>query len=210
MKLTDFAFGLRHRLSLPLPGAEAHHQMRAVPDAVARSRYPHTGPPRPGSVLILLNERQGQICFPLIRRTEYGGAHSGQISLPGGKEEPDEAPEQTALRETEEEIGIRSEEIEIIGRLSPLHIIPSNFLVLPVVGMTTQPLSYNIDQREVAHVLDCPLDALFSSEVGQSVQVQAGEHRFMAPAFLIGGQVVWGATAMILNEFRCVIRELGY
>src|SRR6478735_6843364 len=112
------------RLTQPLLGSIAHEPMRANPVGSLRPKFEHQLPPKPGSVLILLYENEGKIKFPLIKRPEYPGAHSGQISLPGGKAESGENYFQTALREGEEEIGIRSAEIKIIGRLTEFFVIP--------------------------------------------------------------------------------------
>ena len=84
--------------------------------------------------MILLYEDNGEIKFPLIKRPDYAGTHGGQISLPGGKTEPGEDSIQTALRETHEEIGISGGDVEVLGRLSEFHVIPSNYMITPVVG----------------------------------------------------------------------------
>src|SRR5882672_10101826 len=87
---------LTHRLTLELPGPLAHEPMRAKPAGTVLPKFEHSLPPKPGSVLILLSERDGSIRFPLTKRADYAGAHSGQVSLPGGKAEPGESPLLTA------------------------------------------------------------------------------------------------------------------
>lgn len=198
---------LEERLTQPLPGEMAHAAFRAVPDDVARDRYRHEGAPRPGSVLVLFFESGGEVHFPLILRSPYPGAHGGQVSFPGGKNENGEDSVRTALRETQEEIGVDSKGIRVIGRLTQYHIIPSHMLVQPVVGCIDNIAQFHPDRREVAKVMQIPLtDLMAPSSAGRTI-VKAGEFSWEAPCFFLGGEVVWGATAMILNELKLVIAE---
>ena len=119
---------------MALPSALAHDPLRAIPVGNIIPKLRHSHPPRPGSVLILLYEDRVTIKFPLTKRQEYAGAHSGQVSLPGGKAEPGEDAVTTALREAQEEIGIDTTTVEVIGRLSEFHVLRSNFMVTPVVA----------------------------------------------------------------------------
>src|ERR1043165_9944766 len=113
-----FISRLAGRLELPLPGPSAHEPMRAMPSGNLKPDFQHKLPPKPGSVLILLYPDEGKIKFPLTKRAEYNGAHSGQVSFPGGKSEGDESRIDTALREGEEEIGIIRSDITVVGKLS--------------------------------------------------------------------------------------------
>src|SRR5262245_4499518 len=113
MSLQQLAEKLKIRLQQPLPGPVAHEPMRAVSVGGTIPRFEHRNPPKPGGVLILLYEYEGQILFPLIQRPEYTGTHSGQVSLPGGKAEPGEDSITTALREGHEEIGAEPQQVEI-------------------------------------------------------------------------------------------------
>ena len=209
MRLETLIDKLGKRLKQPLPGAKAHDLMRATPVGPLRPNFTHKTPPKPGAVLILLYADGDQIKFPLIKRQEYLGAHSGQVSLPGGKAEQDEDAITTALREGEEEIGLNRNDVQVIGKLSDFFVIPSNFLVTPIVVTASQVPKLNPDPREVARILTGNLlqltreDAVLNKEI-----VAAGTYRMMAPHFEIEGEVVWGATAMILNELCHVIREL--
>ena len=126
MSLSSLEQFLKQRLQQPLPGSQAHDPMRANPVGNTIPNFSHKLPPKPGSVLILLYESGGIIRFPLIKRPEYLGAHSGQISFPGGKAEPDEDVIQTALREAHEEIyGSRREPGVRCWRQSAHHGNPS-------------------------------------------------------------------------------------
>ena len=208
MSFEELKQKLSERLLQELPGATAHEPMRAVPVGMTIPNFEHKLPPKPGSVLILLYEQDGVVKFPLIKRPEYLGAHSGQISLPGGKAEAGEDSIQTALREGEEEIGIDGSKVEVLGRLTDFFVIPSNFLVTPVVGVIEAP-SFTPDTREVARILSCNLfDLLLEEAILKKEIIAAGQYKMMAPYFDIEGEIVWGATAMMLNELRLVVRGL--
>ncbi len=204
-----FITKLTNRLRLPLPGPEAHEPLRATPIGTLRPSFEHRIPPKPGSVLILLYPEDGQIKFPLTQRAEYAGAHSGQISLPGGKAEMGESIEQTALREGEEEIGIHLAQVEIIGRLSEFFVIPSNFIVTPVVAFQRIKPVFTPDPIEVVRVLEGTIESLLREDAVQKKEITAARvYQLMAPHFLIDNQMVWGATAMMLNELRMILREI--
>ncbi|HEX6889945.1 MAG TPA: CoA pyrophosphatase [Chryseolinea sp.] len=200
---------LKDRLLNPLPGDSAHAPMRALPIGDLTPRFDHSLPPKPGGVLILLYEDdKGSIRFPLIKRQEYTGAHSGQVSLPGGKAEPGEDPIQTALRECEEEIGVDKNSVVVLGRLTNFFVIPSNFIITPVVAIADSTLVFRPDPYEVARILSFPLSDLLNDDaIKQKEIVAAGKFRMMAPHFEIDGEIVWGATAMMLNEFRTILRD---
>ena len=112
----------------------------------------------------MLYPDKGEIRFPLTKRNEYSGTHSGQISLPGGKAEAGESSEQTALREGQEEIGIEPSRIKVIGRLSEFFVIPSNFIVTPVVGFQTERPSFVPDPHEVERVLEGSIEDLIRDD----------------------------------------------
>jgi 8-oxo-dGTP pyrophosphatase MutT (NUDIX family) len=159
--------------------------------------------------LILLYEEDRIIKFPLTKRPEYLGAHAGQISLPGGKAEAGEDYIQTALREGEEEIGIHPEDVKVIGRLSDFFVIPSNFMIIPVVAYSLTRPVFVPQESEVVKILNGNLDDLVRDEAIQTKEILAAKmYPMLAPHFLIENEVVWGATAMMLNEFRLIVREI--
>ena len=195
-------------MSQPLPGPSVHEILRAKPIGQLLPKFEHKLPPKLGSVLILLYEENGAIRFPLIKRPTYTGAHSGQVSLPGGKVEPDEDVVAAALREAEEEIGVNRNHIQVIGRLSDFNVIPSNFLVTPVVAFVDYAPTFVPDKHEVERVIQADLlDFLKEDAIRESEILAAGLYRMMAPHFLIEDEIVWGATAMMLNEFRSILLE---
>ena len=200
---------LKLRLASPLPGDKAHQEMRARTLDNGFPSFTHKLPPRPGAVLILLYPDAGRICFPIIRRQEYIGAHSGQISLPGGKTEAGETPLETALREAEEEIGVDRRLPKVIGQLTNFFVMPSNFVITPVVATIDHMPTFKPDPYEVAAVMSADLETLLDdSAIQESEIVASGLYKMMAPHFMLNGAMVWGATAMILNEFRHTVREL--
>lgn len=199
---------LLHRLRESLPGKRAHEMLRAHPSGNVIPNFSHSLPPKPGSVLIMLYEEEGQIKFPLIKRPQYLGAHSGQVSLPGGKAEENENAIDTALREAEEEVGINREDIHVLGSLSDFFVIPSNFMVTPVIGYCTIMPVFQPDKHEVEKIIvgNVP-DLLKADAVREKEILAAGRFAMRAPHFEIENEIVWGATAMILNEFRLILQE---
>jgi 8-oxo-dGTP pyrophosphatase MutT (NUDIX family) len=200
---------LAERLRQPLPGHIAHEPLRAIPTGIIKPTFEHSRPPRPGGVVILLYEEEGVLKFPLTKRPDYLGTHGGQISLPGGKAEQGETQIETALREAEEEIGIPRHAIEVIGTLSEFFVIPSNFMVTPVVGYLKQPYQFIPDPKEVVKILHGSINELIKPDAVKVKEIMAARmFPMQAPHFEIEGEVVWGATAMMLNELRTVLREI--
>ena len=209
--MIDFSKTLKKRLEVRLPGQDAQKLM--MPQAgslIDRFSIDVKKGANEGAVLILLYKKNGEIYFPLTQRHEYDGAHSGQISFPGGKvEERDESLVQTALRETEEEIGIPQSNVNIIGRLTDLFIIASNFNVRPVIGFVNMPPKFMIDSREVAHVMEIPISQLLDDAMLKEKEIVfKNKYSLTAPYFDFDGHHVWGATAMMLAEFKEVLKSL--
>lgn len=200
---------LAERLKQPLPGAQAHEPLRAVPTGLIKPKFEHSLPPRLGGVVMLIYEEEGILKFPLTKRPDYLGTHGGQISLPGGKAEPGETQIETALREAEEEIGVPRHDIEVLGTLTEFFVVPSNFLVTPVVGLLKQPPNFIPDPKEVVKILHGSINELIKPDAVKVKEIMAARmFPMQAPHFEIEGEVVWGATAMMLNELRLVLREM--
>lgn len=193
----------------PLPGPSAHESMRATPSGAVVPSFEHKLPPKPGAVLILLRMVENQMVFPLIKRAEYKGAHSSQVSLPGGKAEAEESAVTAALREAHEEIGAEPHAIEVLGTLTDFFVIPSNFIVTPVVGVYRSDKPFVPDQFEVARILTGNLADLLREDAIRTKEIlAANRYNMRAPHFEIEGEVVWGATAMMLNEFRIICQQI--
>ncbi len=209
MSLQELIHELDKRLKDPLPATAAHELLRARPVSGQFPDFGHKLPPRPGSVLILLFEENGVIKLPLTKRATYKGAHSAQISFPGGKAEAGENAIQAALREAEEEIGIHQADVNVIGQLSDFNVIPSNFLVTPIVGSLNYVPVFKPDPREVEKIIYAELTGLIRDDAVYEEEIlAAGVYPMIAPHFLIEDEIVWGATAMMLNELRVVVREI--
>lgn len=136
----------------------------------------------------------------MIKRAVDETVHSGQIAFPGGKaEKEDTSLENTALRETFEEVGIQPQQIEIIGKLSDLYIPPSNFLVTPFVGIIQEDPHITLNY-EVERVLIIPISDLMNLAncVEKTISVRSTQMR--VPCYTLDGEIVWGATSMILAE----------
>ena len=200
-----FANRLRVRLQQEIPGWTA--QRRMATEVHRNARLTPRTDAREAAVLILLYPSHGKLYLPLIVRPTYPGVHSGQIALPGGKvEEADSSLIITALRETEEEIGVKVSEERVLGTLSQLYIPPSNMLVTPVVAYAEGKANYRPDFREVVQVLDIELD-VFNDPANQvTVPVKAAANVTLeAPSFIIEDRVIWGATAMMMSELLAVL-----
>lgn len=161
-----------------------------------------------GSVLILIFPQNNKINIVFIQRTTYAGVHSGQISFPGGKPEPgDKDLIDTALRETEEEIGVSAKDIRILGKLTPLFISVSNIEVYPVVGCISYKPEFKPDKTEVKSIIEIPLDYLLRPDIVKKKTTVIQNTNIQIPYFNFNGRHIWGATAMILNEFLEVIKR---
>lgn len=200
---------LRERLKQPLPGSFAHEKMmarvREMPEKIPADA-------RASAVMSLLFPKEDGLNVLLIQRTEDGRAHSGQISFPGGRQDPGDADlRATALREAQEEVGIVSREVTILGALSPLYIPVSNFLVYPFVAFAEQAPIYNMSIDEVAGVIEMPVSDLFDTRRKTIASVTSPADRSFrreVRAYKIDDQrVIWGATAMILSELEMLIAE---
>lgn len=204
---------LQQILSKPLPGHQAHLLMS--PHVRKMKGVDLTKPadgktPRDSGVLILLYPGEdGHIYFPLIQRPTYVGAHSGQVSFPGGKvEEEDNSIIDTAKREAWEEVGVDLTAIEVIGQLSKLYIWASNFMVFPVVAFARERPDYKPDVTEVSELLETDvLQILDDDNIKEKEIENALGLQITAPYYDVHGKVVWGATAMMLSELSELLKK---
>ncbi len=202
---------IEQRLMLPLPGQEAQKLMMPTSGhSMDRFSIEVKKGAKEGGVLLLLYPKNKKIYFALTQRHTYNGAHSGQISFPGGKVEAADATIiDTALRETEEEIGVPSKNIRVIGRLTDLYIIASHFNVRPVVGVATTQPAFNLDAREVSQLIEVSLQELLNDNLVEEKELIVRNHIINTPFFNFNGFHVWGATAMMLAEFKEIVKVVG-
>lgn len=173
---------------------------------------PGFGPPqglREAAVLVPLVERAEGVTVLFTLRTSTLTAHAGQISFPGGRREPeDRSPEDTALRETEEEIGLSRDRIEVVGQLDT-YVTRTGFRVTPVVGLVRPPFALDPDPTEVDEVFEVPLTFILDPANPQrhSRTFMGAERYFYA--FPYQQRYIWGATAGMLVNLRDVLREMS-
>jgi len=205
---TEDADLLRRVLAEPLPGLAA--QLRMAPDPRA---WPDEGATlRPAAALLLIYPEQNEWHVPLTVRASGLRHHTGQVSLPGGRlDHPDETIEQAALREAQEEIGIASHDVEIVGRLTPVPIAVSAHLLHPVVGIARHRPAFTVAAHEVAQLIELPIARLMEPGIVRSEQRRRPlpPHAVQTvPYFDVAGVRIWGATAMVLGEFVAVLERM--
>jgi 8-oxo-dGTP pyrophosphatase MutT (NUDIX family) len=158
------------------------------------------GPLRPAAVLVPLIDRDEGLTVLLTRRTDHLNNHAGQISFPGGRVDPDDkGPVHTALRETEEEIGLAGDAIDIVGRLDD-YVVRTGFLVTPVVGVVAPPFDVKPDVFEVAEVFEVPLDFVMDhgNHRREHREINGVRRHFYAIPY--NEYYIWGATAGMLRN----------
>ncbi len=208
-EFTDWINDLRKALSKPLPGKAAHEKL--MPETRKRELMTnYVKKARKSAVLLLLYPMEGAPAFVLIKRAADGGVHSNQIAFPGGSFEPqDKTLQQTALRESQEETGIYADEVTVIGKLSALYIPPSNFMVTPFAGYLNRQPRF-VPNNEVERIMEISLKELTDP---RSFQFKTIKHRtgneYSVPCFYLQNEIVWGATAMMLNEFLTIVKGMG-
>lgn len=207
----DLADRLARALAQPLPGLDAQLRMAPKPRA---GWDPLRTPPglRDAAALLLVYPNQGVAHLPLTVRSGGLRNHTGQVSLPGGGVDTGETIENAALREAVEEVGIDPASVQVLGRLTPLHVAVSGYLLHPVVGISRARPSFAPAEWEVARLLEVPIDRLRDPAVVQrewrSLERMGTAIEVDVPYFHLDGEKVWGATAMVLAEFLAVIENL--
>jgi len=156
----------------------------------------------PAAVLLPLLRRDGELHILLTKRTQTVKAHKGQVSFPGGvHDSDDESLLATALRESQEEIGLRPDDVEILGALDPITTVTTAFLVYTFVGLIPFPYPFQLNSLEVAEILVVPFHFLADDTHWSSRYYQAHDHSFQAYFVTYAHYRIWGATARILKIF---------
>ena len=163
-----------------------------------------------GVMAVFYPNTKGETTLVLILRKTYRGVHSNQVGFPGGKAETfDESIKHTALRETEEEVGLLQSEINVVKKLTKLYIPPSNFWVQPFIGYVEQTPVFTKEDAEVEAILEVPLEEFLAdkSVITQRIDTSYGT-MLDVPAFYLSEHVVWGATAMMLSEVKWAFQQI--
>ena len=209
--IPDLPQRLLAALSQPLPGLDAQLRMAPTPRP-GWDPFKLPEGTRDGAVLLLVYPHGDTYHLPLTVRGSGLRNHTGQVSLPGGGVDAGETIEAAALREAEEEIGVARGSVQVLGRLTPLHVPVSGFLLHPVVGFVTMRPVFNRAEWEVARIIEPSIALLRNPETvkrerrtreaaGQTIEIDV-------PFFDIESEKVWGATAMVLAEFCAILADL--
>jgi 8-oxo-dGTP pyrophosphatase MutT (NUDIX family) len=199
---------LRLGFQRPLPGLDAQLRMAPAP-RLGWDPLQFPDGASDGAALLLVYPHDDTLHIALTVRGSGLRNHTGQVSLPGGRVDEGETLEAAALREATEEIGVDPSTVELLGRLTPLHIPVSGFLLHPIVGYTSMRPAFQRAEWEVARIIEAPVSLLADPAIvkreirtrvvkGQSIDVDV-------PYFDIEGEKVWGATAMVLAEFCAIL-----
>jgi 8-oxo-dGTP pyrophosphatase MutT (NUDIX family) len=191
--------GLAH-----LPGVEAQVRMAPHPRGGWKPGFA-PDQARPAAALLLLFPVEEDAAILLTKRASDLPNHAGQVSLPGGAVDPGESIEDAALREAEEEVGLARGDVRVIGRLTPLHIPVSGFVLHPVVGAATLRPAMRPEPGEVERIIEAPVRHLLDAGRHHRVYRARDAYEFEMPYFDLDGEQVWGATAMVLAEFAAML-----
>jgi len=201
-----FIEALTERLRIDLPGKNAQRKMMITPNRFPTKNQEDEG--IPASVLLLLYPFNEGWFFFLTKRSQDVEHHKGQISFPGGVVEKNESKMNAAIRETNEEIGVDKDVIKIIGSLTPFYIPVSNFHIFPYVGWTEEKPHTKVQDTEVKRVFSVSINDLVLERNLKTKEDFFSKKSVTVPYFDLNGETVWGATSMILSEFKFILRNM--
>ncbi|MCF6307410.1 MAG: CoA pyrophosphatase [Flavobacteriaceae bacterium] len=197
---------------MELPGEAVQFKMAAMERLAELKRiaYKKNTARKAGVLVLFYPSEKNETHLALILRKTYKGVHSAQIGFPGGKyEDEDTTLKVTALRETEEEIGVSRDSVSVLKRLTEVYIPPSDFFVQPYLGITITTPNFKLQEEEVEELLEVSLVQFMDDSI-KTIQVLSTSYakNIEVPAFMLNNHLVWGATAMMLNEVREMLKEL--
>tara|TARA_Y100000590_G_scaffold201191_1_gene228653 strand:- start:288 stop:917 length:630 start_codon:yes stop_codon:yes gene_type:complete len=205
--INELSQSIKERISKPLPGRKAHRLTKVISknDLTFSNTYENA---IPASVLILLFPFEKEIQFFLTQRTESVEHHKGQISLPGGMCEGNESLCETALRETEEEIGVNRNKVELLGSLTPFFVPITGYIIHPYIGWCKEKPLTKIYKGEVDKLFSISINELLDKNIIVTEEWSIRGYDASVPYYNFGLCKVWGATAAILSEFKVILEEI--
>ena len=212
MKFQEFRNKIVKITKMELPGEAVQFKMAPIERLAELKRIAQKKQTakQAGVLVLFYPSEANETHLALILRKTYKGVHSAQIGFPGGKYENEDATlKETALRETEEEVGVDRALVSVLKKLTDVYIPPSNFFVQPYVGITESTPDFKIQEDEVEELVEVSLKH-FMDDATKTVQILSTSYatNIEVPAFNLNGHLVWGATAMMLNEVREMLKEL--
>ncbi len=196
------AENIKNALLKNLPGETSHKKM-LPPNRILKAASNKKSTLKQSSVLLLLFIENCELIACLIKRPSHMKHHAGQVALPGGRIEIGETAVETALRETYEEIGIQPDEIEILGSLSEFYVEVSRFQIQPFVGWLNKKPEFKINPNEVEKTILFPIKK-FKAPFNE-IELETISGKLKVPCIKFEGEIIWGATAMILSEFADIL-----
>ncbi len=210
MDFRDFEKRIVKVTKMKLPGEAVQFKMAPIErlEELKRVACEKNTAKRAGVMALFYPSKNFETRLILILRKTYKGVHSAQVGFPGGKlEEEDENIEGAALRETEEEVGIPREAISVLKKLTEIYIPPSNFFVQPFLGITTAAPQFVLQEEEVEALIEVTIrDFMDDTKIITQTLTTSYAKNIEVPAFKLNGHIVWGATAMMLNEVRELLK----
>lgn len=211
MNFDEFLQSVSKIKNLPLTAEASHFKMMPPfrQQLLERTKHKIKTAKNAGVLALFYPNSRSETSFVLILRKSYKGVHSDQIAFPGGKLEKNESAREAALRETEEEVGVPKNTIELIKPLSELYIPPSNFNVHPFMGFTENTPRFTPQLEEVEAIIEVRLSDFMNDKYFTNRRVQTSyQMEIDTPVFVLNNHVVWGATAMILSEIKDQLKTL--
>lgn len=195
-----------------MPGEASHHKMAPIDrlEELTKQSLKKNNAKRASVMALFYPNKDGDTHLALILRKTYKGVHSAQVGFPGGKQEPsDLSSMHTALRETQEEIGVLQKDIIVLKKLTQIFIPPSNFFVEPFIGVCKKTPHFILQQTEVEALIEVKISDLLDDRIYCTKRVSSSYATdIQVPAYILNTHVVWGATAMMLSEVRELLKQL--
>ena len=197
---------------LDLPGEASHYKMAPIErlKELTKQSLKKNKAKRASVMVLFYPNKAGETHLALILRKTYKGVHSAQVGFPGGRQEvSDLSSRHTALRETQEEIGVLQEDIRVLKKLTKIYIPPSNFFVEPFIGICEKTPQFILQQTEVEALIEVKISDLLDDGIYCTRRLSTSYATDIeVPAYILNTHVVWGATAMMLSEVRELLKQL--